>query len=214
MKFGWRTPFICMHAYMWLSMYVHSFTTEADIFMDLSYIGAKSVLSLDGWNAVDSPAATSGPAVCGSCRLGVEDQEAVVTAQVCEQEKQVRWGWFVTQLSMWEKWQALPVTWVVTHYERKHSCSHMSSESHVGKRRQRRPTVCSFLHQDQQVKPLQHCKTNTLWYWGHFCARSVVSWRFLFFTFLWKIGWRADVSMKRCAATTMAAVCVEDFWAI
>lgn len=58
--------------------------------MDLSYIGAESVLSLDRWNAADSPAATSGPAVCGSCRLGVEDWEAVVTAQVCEQEKQVK----------------------------------------------------------------------------------------------------------------------------
>lgn len=48
------------------------------------------MLSFDRLNAVGYRAATSVPAACGSCWLGAKDQEAVVTVQVCEQEKQVR----------------------------------------------------------------------------------------------------------------------------
>lgn len=57
-------------------------------------IQAKRALSFDRFNAVDYPAATYGPAVCGSCWLGAKDQEAVITVHVCEPEKQVRGGSF------------------------------------------------------------------------------------------------------------------------
>lgn len=52
-------------------------------------IQVKSTLSFDRLTAVDYPA---GPATCGPCWLSAKDQEAVIAAHICEQEKQVRGG--------------------------------------------------------------------------------------------------------------------------
>lgn len=74
------------------------------------------MLSYDKLNAVDYPTATSGPAACGSCWLGAQGQEAVITQYKFVSRKS-RWEegvLAVTQLSL-NKWQLLPDTWVATH---------------------------------------------------------------------------------------------------
>lgn len=67
-------------------------TDELTFLWTRPYVRAKSTWSSDRFNAADYPAEQRplDPAACGSCWLGAKGQEAVITGQVCEQEKQVR----------------------------------------------------------------------------------------------------------------------------